>query len=350
MQLGTAGLLGGNTAYPTPAPVALRQPEPRPSDGKVTWLLLTWALVATILWVYQFTLAASSSDPTTNPLLFARTTQTACVERKWHGGSPLDTYKGSCYCGSDAYCMCTPSLAIDAIIEVWNYKDSGAAGAAGTAGAGALAITGGKASEDSSRGKKGGTPAAGEGTSKAAGAAGAGSGIGQEEGRPERSERGRNKGSGGRRHGGAPAGTGAGGAGAGGERRGAGRVLTAVTGGDGGRVGLGGWRALWALTSSSSSSSSAPSAEPGSRGGTTAAASTAAAALAATLPTVPAGPAGRGTGNSADVGIVLVYRGAPPAGYAIPGGFVEVRLLYPNPHPSPSPCPNPHLYAVSGAL
>ena len=26
---------------------------------------------------------------------------------------------GSCWCGSDAYCMCTPSLAIDAIIEVW---------------------------------------------------------------------------------------------------------------------------------------------------------------------------------------------------------------------------------------
>lgn len=25
---------------------------------------------------------------------------------------------GSCYCGEDKYCMCTPSLAIDAIIEV----------------------------------------------------------------------------------------------------------------------------------------------------------------------------------------------------------------------------------------
>ena len=36
----------------------------------------------------------------------------------WHGGSPLDTFGGSCYCGKDMYCMCTPSLAIDAIIEV----------------------------------------------------------------------------------------------------------------------------------------------------------------------------------------------------------------------------------------
>ena len=36
----------------------------------------------------------------------------------WHGGSPLDSFGGSCYCGKDTYCMCTPSLAIDAIIEV----------------------------------------------------------------------------------------------------------------------------------------------------------------------------------------------------------------------------------------
>ena len=34
----------------------------------------------------------------------------------WHGGSP--SHKGSCWCsGVDKYCLCTPSLAIDAIIE-----------------------------------------------------------------------------------------------------------------------------------------------------------------------------------------------------------------------------------------
>jgi 8-oxo-dGTP diphosphatase len=34
----------------------------------------------------------------------------------WHGGSP--SHKGSCWCsGVDEYCLCTPSLAIDAIIE-----------------------------------------------------------------------------------------------------------------------------------------------------------------------------------------------------------------------------------------
>lgn len=35
----------------------------------------------------------------------------------WHGGSPKFN-TGSCWCGEDGYCMCTPSLAIDVIIEV----------------------------------------------------------------------------------------------------------------------------------------------------------------------------------------------------------------------------------------
>ena len=35
----------------------------------------------------------------------------------WHGGSP-EFNKGSCWCGADGYCMCTPSLAIDVVIEV----------------------------------------------------------------------------------------------------------------------------------------------------------------------------------------------------------------------------------------
>ena len=39
---------------------------------------------------------------------------------KWNGGSPTSLLEGSCWCGKDKYCMCTPSLAIDAIIEVPN--------------------------------------------------------------------------------------------------------------------------------------------------------------------------------------------------------------------------------------
>ena len=41
----------------------------------------------------------------------------------WHGGSP--SHKGSCWCGAeDQYCMCTPSLAIDAIIEYHSSLDT----------------------------------------------------------------------------------------------------------------------------------------------------------------------------------------------------------------------------------
>ncbi|CAM9848989.1 unnamed protein product, partial [Phaeothamnion confervicola] len=36
----------------------------------------------------------------------------------WAGGSPTHSHPGSCWCGAvDNYCLCTPSLAIDAIIE-----------------------------------------------------------------------------------------------------------------------------------------------------------------------------------------------------------------------------------------
>jgi len=42
--------------------------------------------------------------------------QTRCPY-KWAGGSPAFN-KGSCWCGEDHYCMCTPSLAIDVLIEV----------------------------------------------------------------------------------------------------------------------------------------------------------------------------------------------------------------------------------------
>lgn len=36
---------------------------------------------------------------------------------KWHGGSPKFS-GGSCWCGKDGYCLCTPSLAIEVILEV----------------------------------------------------------------------------------------------------------------------------------------------------------------------------------------------------------------------------------------
>lgn len=37
-------------------------------------------------------------------------------ERTWHGGHPAEDRPGSCWCGGDEYCMCTPSLAIDIVL------------------------------------------------------------------------------------------------------------------------------------------------------------------------------------------------------------------------------------------
>ena len=37
-------------------------------------------------------------------------------ERTWHGGHPAQDRPGSCWCGGDEYCMCTPSVAIDIVL------------------------------------------------------------------------------------------------------------------------------------------------------------------------------------------------------------------------------------------
>lgn len=37
-------------------------------------------------------------------------------ERTWHGGHPAQDHAGSCWCGQDEYCMCTPSVAIDIVL------------------------------------------------------------------------------------------------------------------------------------------------------------------------------------------------------------------------------------------
>ena len=47
--------------------------------------------------------------------LFAQRTQPCPYV--WHGGSPTGEPRGSCWVGNDGYAMCTPSLAIDLVIE-----------------------------------------------------------------------------------------------------------------------------------------------------------------------------------------------------------------------------------------
>jgi hypothetical protein len=77
------------------------------------YAIYTWAMLLTLLLPWLLT----SSD------LFSgiiSSSSSHCPVHEFHGGSPtgFGAGLGSCYCGSDTYCLCTPSLAIDAIVEV----------------------------------------------------------------------------------------------------------------------------------------------------------------------------------------------------------------------------------------
>lgn len=87
---------------------------------------LAWAIVIVQYLLFHF--YHSSSDVPTTSSLYASvetnegtttTVRTATEdERKTfhNGGWPADN-GGSCWCGADAYCMCTPALAIDLVIQ-----------------------------------------------------------------------------------------------------------------------------------------------------------------------------------------------------------------------------------------
>lgn len=77
-------------------------------DHRVGVFLLVWALCMTC-WNFL-------STPTRSALVLPESKKD-CPYR-WAGGSPSQSHAGSCWCGWDTYCLCTPSLAIDAIIEV----------------------------------------------------------------------------------------------------------------------------------------------------------------------------------------------------------------------------------------
>ena len=110
-------------------------------DWRMTFIVLIWAMVATLFSIrlsLQSNLAAgsvASSVPASKTgsmfQLVAEKSTTGAQNGlgylyeagqkcpyTWHGGAPDSDVRGSCWCGLDSYCMCTPSLAIDAIIEV----------------------------------------------------------------------------------------------------------------------------------------------------------------------------------------------------------------------------------------
>lgn len=78
-------------------------------NTKVQYCLLAWFLVSPLLGVF----------------FMSKTRSLDKCPYVWHGGSPTQSHKGSCWCGADSYCMCTPSLAIDAIIELPSIEHGG---------------------------------------------------------------------------------------------------------------------------------------------------------------------------------------------------------------------------------
>lgn len=70
-------------------------------------------LISVISLFYLSLIAKEPTTRTSDLINSNRVTETATV---WHGGHPAEDKFGSCWCGEDKYCMCTPNLAIDLII------------------------------------------------------------------------------------------------------------------------------------------------------------------------------------------------------------------------------------------
>ena len=74
----------------------------------VHYAVYAWALVLTLLLPW---LATQRTGPGGGG---------GCSVHEFHGGSPngFGAGLGSCQCGLDSYCVCSPSLAVDAVVEV----------------------------------------------------------------------------------------------------------------------------------------------------------------------------------------------------------------------------------------
>lgn len=69
-------------------------------------------------YIYSSYFSSSGSSSSISGSISSSSSSISCPYIKFNGGSPLSTHVGSCWCGIDSYCLCTPSLAIDAIIEI----------------------------------------------------------------------------------------------------------------------------------------------------------------------------------------------------------------------------------------
>mmetsp|Transcript_31760 Transcript_31760/g.46541 ORF Transcript_31760/g.46541 Transcript_31760/m.46541 type:complete len:296 (+) Transcript_31760:164-1051(+) len=79
-----------------------RKIEPKIKE-RIAWIIIVFIQFIAILSLYSFSSSTANDQQQHQQLSF-------------HGGNPLQAQSGSCYCNSQPYCLCTPSLAIDAIL------------------------------------------------------------------------------------------------------------------------------------------------------------------------------------------------------------------------------------------
>mmetsp|Transcript_1668 Transcript_1668/g.4216 ORF Transcript_1668/g.4216 Transcript_1668/m.4216 type:complete len:154 (+) Transcript_1668:57-518(+) len=105
-----------NYVMPTTNNIIRRRHPVGPTNGNAVRTLLILAVITIfiVLGIFVKLLPAKVSL-----ISSSKSSVAACPkgqEHMWHGGHPTQDRPGSCWCGGDAYCMCTPSLAIDIVL------------------------------------------------------------------------------------------------------------------------------------------------------------------------------------------------------------------------------------------
>mmetsp|Transcript_23125 Transcript_23125/g.38094 ORF Transcript_23125/g.38094 Transcript_23125/m.38094 type:complete len:351 (-) Transcript_23125:311-1363(-) len=91
-----------------------RRRSPHHSNNNIkSWMLL--ALASTTILTFGI-VSTNQNNKLSNTAVIATSSCPHGQERTWHGGHPAQTHPGSCWCGQDEYCMCTPSVAIDIVL------------------------------------------------------------------------------------------------------------------------------------------------------------------------------------------------------------------------------------------
>mmetsp|Transcript_25607 Transcript_25607/g.48811 ORF Transcript_25607/g.48811 Transcript_25607/m.48811 type:complete len:306 (+) Transcript_25607:151-1068(+) len=89
--------------------------------------ILAMITIFAVLAIFVKLIPAKASLKSSSKLLSSKALVSAACphgeERTWHGGHPVEDRPGSCWCGADEYCMCTPSVAIDIVLYSTSKKD-----------------------------------------------------------------------------------------------------------------------------------------------------------------------------------------------------------------------------------